>query len=104
MPAFLGLGPDNPVAWCNFYRKGGAKTVFGTAGAYFAIIAALIFLSSRLKPQDASSAYSAWAGLLLGLQFLFIVVIGAGRVTCLVPPIAIVRGFIASGMRRTRST
>ena len=46
MPAFLGIGPDNPVAWANFHRKGGFKTILGTSGAYFGILGALIFLSA----------------------------------------------------------
>lgn len=92
MHAFLGLGPDNPIAWCNFYRKGGFKTLLGTAGAYFAILAALIYLSARLNPRDASRAYGAWASGLLGLQFLFTVIIGAGRIT------STIRGDLNSGM------
>src|SRR5215204_455520 len=92
MPEFLGLGPDNPIAWANFHRKGGFKSVLGTAGAYFVIVAALIFLSSRLDPRDSGRAYSAWGGGLLGLQFLFVVIIGAGRVS------STIRGDQTSGM------
>jgi hypothetical protein len=92
MPEFLGLGPDNPIAWANFHRKGGLKAAAGTAGAYFVIVAALIFLSSRLDPRDSGRAYSAWGGGLLGLQFLFLVLIGAGRVS------STIRGDQSSGM------
>lgn len=92
MATFLGIGNDNPIAWSNFYRKGGFKSVLGTAGAYFGIVAALIFLTARLNPRNASSIYSAWLSGILGLQFLFFVVIAAGRVT------ATIRGDLASGM------
>jgi hypothetical protein len=92
MPAFLGLGPANPVTWCNFHRKGGLKSVLLTSGAYFLIVIALIFLSAGIDPRDASRAYGVWPGLLLGLQFLFVVVIGAGRVS------TTIRGDLASGM------
>jgi hypothetical protein len=81
MPAFLGLGPDNPVAWCNFHRKGGFKTLLTTGGAYLGIIAVLIFLTVRLNPRHAASAYAGWSGFILGLQFLFMVVMGAARVS-----------------------
>lgn len=92
MPAFLGLGPDNPVAWCNFYRKGGFKTLFTTGGAYAGIILVLIFLSVRVNPQYAASAYGNWIGILLGLQFVFTVIIGASRVS------NTIRGDATSGM------
>jgi hypothetical protein len=92
MPAFLGIGPGNPIAWCNFHRKGGLKTLLTTAGAYFGILAGLILLSTRLDPRDAARAYAAWAGGLLGLQILFTVIIGAGRVS------ATIRGDVNSGM------
>jgi hypothetical protein len=81
MPAFLGLGPDNPVTWCNFYRKGGFKTLLGTAGAYFGILAGLIVLTVQVNPRAAASTYGGWTGGLLALQFLFVVIIGAGRVS-----------------------
>jgi hypothetical protein len=92
MPAFFGLGPDNPITWSSFYRKGGFKTLLGTSGGYVAILAALIFLSARLNPRDASRAYGSWVNGLLALQFLFTVVIGAGRVS------ATIRGDLSSGM------
>src|SRR4051794_33879655 len=92
MPAFLGLGTDNPIAWSNFYRKGGFKSAIGTSSAYFGIIGALIFLSARLNQRDASSSYSAWTNILLGLQLVFLVIIGAGRVT------GTIRSDISSGM------
>jgi hypothetical protein len=92
MPTFLGIGNDNPIAWSNFYRKGGFKSVLGTSGAYFGIVAALIFLTARLNPRSVSSIYSAWLNGILGLQFLFFVVIAAGRVT------ATIRGDLTSGM------
>ena len=92
MPAFLGLGPDNPVAWCNFYRKGGFKTLLTTGGAYAGIILVLIFLSVRVNPQYAASAYGNWIGILLGLQFVFTVIIGASRVS------NTIRGDANSGM------
>jgi hypothetical protein len=92
MPAFLGLGPDNPVSWCNFYRKGGFKTLLGTSAGYVAILGGLIFLSARLSTRDASRAYGAWSNGLLALQFLFTVIIGAGRVS------ATIRGDLSSGM------
>ena len=81
MPAFLGLGPDNPVAWCNFYRKGGFRTLLTTGGAYLGIITVLIFLNVRVNHRYATSVYAGWSGALLGLQFLFTVVMVAGRVT-----------------------
>jgi hypothetical protein len=92
MPAFLGLGPDNPIVWGNFYRKGGFRTMSGTAAAYFGILVVLIFLSARLDPRAANSVYAGWASALLGLQVLFMVVIGAGRVT------STIRGDLTSGM------
>jgi hypothetical protein len=92
MPTILGLGTDNPIAWSNFYRKGGFKSVLGTSGAYLGIVAALIFLTARLNPRSASGIYSAWLNGILGLQFLFFVVIAAGRVT------ATIRGDLTSGM------
>lgn len=92
MPAFLGLGTDNPIAWSNFYRKGGFRSAIGTSSAYFGIIGALIFLSARLNQRDASSSYSAWTNILLGLQLVFLVIIGAGRVT------GTIRSDISSGM------
>src|SRR5437764_15184016 len=92
MPAFFGLGPDNPITWSSFYRKGGFKTLLGTSGSYFAILAALIFLSSRLSPHNASRAYGSWGNGLLALQFLFMVIIGAGRVS------ATIRGDLTTGM------
>jgi hypothetical protein len=81
MPAFLGPGADNPIAWCNFYRKGGFKTLLTTSGAYFGIFVALIFLTVRLEPRSATNTYAGWATGFLALQFLFMVIIGAGRVT-----------------------
>ncbi|MDB5323085.1 MAG: hypothetical protein JWN40_4716 [Phycisphaerales bacterium] len=92
MPAFFGLGPDNPVTWSSFYRKGGFKTLLGTSGSYLAILAALIFLSARLSPRDPSRAYGSWVNGLLALQFLFTVIIGAGRVS------TTIRGDLTSGM------
>src|SRR5690349_11630397 len=95
MPAFLGFGPDNPITWSNFYRKGGLKSVFGAGGAFVLILAGLIFLSARLgsgNPRRVSEVYNGWSNGLLGLQFLFLVVFGAGRVT------ASIRGDITSGM------
>src|SRR5207247_2003024 len=92
MSAFLGLGPDNPITWANFYLKGGLKTVLVTGGAYLGIAAALIFLSARLNPREASRAYAAWTGIIMGLQFLFVVIIGAGRVSNMI------RGDLSSGM------
>jgi hypothetical protein len=92
MPAFFGLGPDNPVSWCNFYRKGGFRTLLGTSAGYVAILGGLIFLSARLSTRDVSRAYGAWGNGLLALQFLFTVIIGAGRVS------ATIRGDLSSGM------
>ncbi|HEY7120021.1 MAG TPA: hypothetical protein VH475_25760 [Tepidisphaeraceae bacterium] len=98
MPAFLGLGPDNPVAWGNFHRKGGLKTLLRTAGAYLAIVAGLIFLSAHLNARPAAaasaaaSAYAGWLVALLGLQFVFMVIIGAGRLS------STIRGDLTSGM------
>src|SRR5258706_1112354 len=92
MPAFFGLGPDNTITWSSFYRKGGFKTLLGTSGGYVAILSALIFLSARLSMRDASRAYGSWVNGLLALQFLFTVIIGAGRVS------ATIRGDLASGM------
>lgn len=92
MPSFLGLGPDNPIAWSNFYRKGGFRTILMASGAYFGILATLIFLSGRLSERDAARAYGAWTSGLLGLQVLFMVIIGAGRVS------ATIRGDLNSGM------
>jgi hypothetical protein len=92
MPALLGIGPDNPVAWANFHRKGGFKTILGASGAYFGILGALIVLSARLSQDSPGRAYGTWPGIILGLQFLFVVVIGAGRVS------SMIRGDLNSGM------
>src|SRR5260221_13900475 len=92
MPAFFGLGPDNPITWSSFYRKGGFKTLLGTSGGYVASLAALIFLSARLSPRDASRAYGSWVHGLLALQFLFTAIICAGRRS------APIRGGLPSGM------
>lgn len=92
MPALFGLGPSNPVTWCNFHRKGGLKNVLITSGAYFLMLVALVFLSVGIEPRDAARAFGVWPGLILGLQFLFVVVIGAGRVS------TTIRGDLSSGM------
>jgi hypothetical protein len=92
MPAFLGLGADNAVAWASFHRRGGLRTVLALAGPYFAIMGGLIYLVVRVNPNHASSTYAGWANALLGLQFVFAVLIGAGRVS------AGIRGDVASGM------
>jgi hypothetical protein len=92
MPAFLGLGADNAVAWASFYRRGGLRTVLSLAGPYFLIIGGLIYLGVRLNPNGASNTYAGWANALLGLQFLFMVLIGAGRVSMAI------RGDLSSGM------
>lgn len=93
MSAFFGLGPDNPVAWSNFYRKGGFRTAAGTAGAYFALLVGFIVLTTQLNPRGRhAEIYSVWVGGLLGLQVLFAVLIGAGRVANMI------RGDQTSGM------
>jgi hypothetical protein len=92
MPAFLGLGADNAVAWANFHRRGGLRTVLTLAGPYFAVIGGLIYLVVQVNPKNASSTYAGWTNGLLGLQFVFAVLIGAGRVS------AGIRGDLASGM------
>ena len=92
MASFLGLGVDNPVTWANFYRRGGFRTILGTAGAYFAILLGLIYLNVRVNPRRADSAYESWAVGLMALQVLFSVVIASGRVT------ATIRGDVTSGM------
>jgi len=95
MPVFFGLGPDNPVTWSNFYRRGGFKTLVGVSTPYFLIISGLIFLGARLNPRDSSRIYGAWNAGLMALQFVFVVIIGAGRVA------GTIRGDIASGMQES---
>jgi hypothetical protein len=95
MPVFFGLGPDNPVTWSNFYRRGGFKTLAGVSTPYLLIIGGLIFLGAKLNPRDSSRIYAAWSAGLMALQFVFVVIIGAGRVA------ATVRGDVTSGMQES---
>jgi hypothetical protein len=86
------IGPDNAIAWAQFQRKGGLKNALGTAGAYAGIIGAVILVTARLNPRHAQDVYSGWSTGLLALQSLFVVVIGAGRVS------AMIRGDITTGI------
>jgi hypothetical protein len=96
MPALFGIGPDNPVTWGNFYRKGGFRTALGTSSAYFGLLVAFILLSVHLtRASYATQMYATWSGGLLALQVLFTVVIGAGRVSNMI------RGDLSSGMSET---
>ena len=56
------------------------KTLVGVSTPYFLIIGGLIFLGARLNPRDSSRIYAAWNAGLMALQFVFVVIIGAGRV------------------------
>ncbi|HZZ41299.1 MAG TPA: hypothetical protein VFE58_00040 [Tepidisphaeraceae bacterium] len=91
MSSFLGIGPGNPVAWSNFYRKGGFKSLLSTASLYFIVIATIIFLTAHLN-RDPASTYGGWSAGLLALQSLFLVVIGATRVS------SNIRSDLTSGM------
>jgi hypothetical protein len=76
------LSTDNAIAWAQFQLRGGWKSISLNAGGYFLLICGAIVLTCRLSgDRNLNNTLAGWTMGLLGLQALFIVIIGGMRVT-----------------------
>ncbi len=76
------LSTDNAIAWAQFQLRGGWKSISLNAGGYFLLICGAIMLTCRLSgDRNLNNTLAGWTMGLLGLQALFIVIIGGMRVT-----------------------